>query len=171
MGEDGIEVPPGDVGELWIRGPMIVKGYWDAPDQTASNFLDGFWRTGDVVSMDDEGYLFIHDRKKDMINRAGYKVFSAEVENVMIAHPDVIECAAVPVPDTVMGERVCLFVRLRDGAADEDALRAHAEKNLSDYKQPDYFRISDDPLPRNANGKLMKAPLVERARDLETGRR
>lgn len=171
MGEDGIEVPPGDVGELWIRGPMIVKGYWDAPDQTAENFLDGFWRTGDVVSMDDEGYLFIHDRKKDMINRAGYKVFSAEVENVMIAHPDVIECAAVPVPDAVMGERVCLFVTLRDCATDEDALRALAEKNLSDYKQPDYYRISGDPLPRNANGKLMKAPLVERARDLETGGR
>lgn len=171
MGEDGIEVPPGDIGELWVRGPMIVKGYWDAPEQTAQNFLDGFWRTGDVVSMDDEGYLFIHDRKKDMINRAGYKVFSAEVENVMIAHPGVIECAAVPVPDVVMGERVCLYVTVRDACTDEGTLRAHAAKNLSDYKQPDYYRVSTDALPRNANGKMMKAPLVDAARNLETRKR
>lgn len=169
MGEDGIEVPPGGIGELWVRGPMIVKGYWEAPEQTAEAFLDGFWRTGDVVSMDDEGYLFIHDRKKDMINRAGYKVFSAEVENVMIAHSEVIECAAVPVPDTVMGERVCLFVTVRDMTTDEAALRAHAAKSLSDYKQPDFYRISTDPLPRNANGKMMKAPLVREARAFGTG--
>ncbi|MCZ4353904.1 class I adenylate-forming enzyme family protein [Roseovarius aestuarii] len=167
MDDDGIEVTPGGIGELWVRGPMIVKGYWDAPEQTAQNFIDGFWRTGDVVSMDSEGYLFIHDRKKDMINRAGYKVFSAELENVMIAHAGVVECAAVPVPDPVMGERVCLYVTVRDASTDEDTLRAHAAKNLSDYKQPDYYRISTDALPRNANGKMMKAPLVEAARNLE----
>ncbi|MEB8386934.1 class I adenylate-forming enzyme family protein [Rhodobacteraceae bacterium KMM 6894] len=171
MGEDGIEVDQGDIGELWVRGPMIIKGYWDAPEQTAENFLDGFWRTGDVVSMDGAGYLFIHDRKKDMINRAGYKVFSAEVENVMIAHPDVVECAAVPVPDVVMGERVCIYVTVRDARTDEDTLRAHAAKNLSDYKQPDYYRVSTDALPRNANGKMMKAPLVQAARDLENCKR
>lgn len=171
MGDDGIEVALGEIGELWIRGPMIVKGYWDAPEQTAQNFLDGFWRTGDVVSMDSEGYLFIHDRKKDMINRAGYKVFSAEVENAMIAHPEVIECAAVPVPDAVMGELVCLFVTVKDRATtDETALRAHAAKNLSDYKQPDYYKIWTDPLPRNANGKMMKAPLADEARALGTGK-
>ena len=164
MDEDGIEVPPGEIGELWISGPMVVKGYWAAPEQTARNFINGFWRTGDMVSMDAEGYLFIHDRKKDMINRGGYKVFSAEVENAMIAYPEVIECAVVPVPDDIMGERVCLFATVRDAATDEAALRAHAAKNLSDYKQPDFYRIGTDPLPRNANGKMMKAPLTEAAR-------
>ena len=170
MDEDGIEAPPCEAGELWIRGPMVVRGYWAAPEQTAQDFIDGFWRTGDVVSMDAEGYLFIHDRKKDMINRGGYKVFSAEVENAMTAHPEVIECAAVPIPDEIMGERVCLFVTVRDAAADEAVLRAHAAENLSDYKQPDRYSIGTDPLPRNANGKMMKAPLVEAARRIGTTR-
>lgn len=167
MNDAGVEVAPGEVGELWVRGPMIVKGYWNAPEQTHANFHDGFWRTGDVVSIDDEGYLYIHDRKKDMINRAGYKVFSAEVENAMIAHSGVVECAAVPVSDPVMGERVCLFVCVRDKGTDEAVLRAHAAEVLSDYKQPDFYQISTDPLPRNANGKVMKAPLAEEARAFE----
>lgn len=167
MNDAGVEVAPGEVGELWVRGPMIVKGYWNAPEQTHANFHDGFWRTGDVVSIDDEGYLYIHDRKKDMINRAGYKVFSAEVENAMIAYSGVVECAAVPVSDPVMGERVCLFVCVRDKGTDETVLRAHAAKVLSDYKQPDFYQILTDPLPRNANGKVMKAPLAEEARAFE----
>lgn len=164
MGQDGREVAPGDIGELWIRGPMIVPRYWEAPEQTDAAFSDGFWHTGDVVSMDSEGYLFIHDRTKDMINKGGYKVFSAEVENAMIALEGVIECAAVPVPDTVMGERVCLYVTVQDGAIGEDTLRAHGKTTLSDYKLPDFYVISLDALPRNANGKLLKAPLKDDAR-------
>jgi len=171
MGEDGREVEPGAVGELWIRGPMVVPGYWEAPDQTNASFTDGFWHTGDVVSMDEDGFLYIHDRTKDMINRGGYKVFSAEVENVIIALDGVIECAAVPVPDTVMGERVCLFVRVQDTGIAEETLRKHAGSALSDYKLPDFYVISDAPLPRNANGKIMKAPLAEEARRFENAGR
>lgn len=166
MDENGREVAPGEVGELWIRGPMVVPGYWQAPEQTAENFTDGFWHTGDLVSIDDLGFLFIHGRTKDMINKGGYKVFSAEVENVMMALDGVVECAAVPVPDAVMGERVCLYVTVQDSIG-EETLRAHAAGALSDYKLPDFYVISNEPLPRNANGKMMKAPLTEDARRFE----
>src|SRR5690606_14882308 len=82
MDEEGREVQDGTIGELWVRGPMVVSKYWDDPAQTAANFKAGFWKTGDMVSVDDDGFLYVHDRKKDMINRGGYKVFSAEVENM-----------------------------------------------------------------------------------------
>jgi acyl-CoA synthetase (AMP-forming)/AMP-acid ligase II len=167
MDDNGVEMPRGEIGELWVRGPMVAKGYWNAPEQTAENFINGFWRTGDLVSMNEDGYLFIHDRKKDMINRAGYKVFSAEVENVMLAQEGVLECAAVPVPDPVIGERVCLFVTICDSVTDEVTLRAYAAENLSDYKQPDYYKISTDALPRNANGKVVKSQLVRVANEIE----
>lgn len=167
MDDNGVEMPRGEIGELWVRGPMVAKGYWNAPEQTTENFINGFWRTGDLVSMNEDGYLFIHDRKKDMINRAGYKVFSAEVENVMLAQEGVLECAAVPVPDPVIGERVCLFVTICDSVADEVTLRAYAAENLSDYKQPDYYKISTDALPRNANGKVVKSQLVRVANEIE----
>ncbi|MCA1300184.1 class I adenylate-forming enzyme family protein [Stappia indica] len=167
MDDAGKEVARGESGELWVRGPMVVPGYWADPEQTARAFIDGYWRTGDVVSMDAEGYLYIHDRKKDMINKGGYKVFSAEVENALVALEGVVECAAVPVADPVMGERVCVFVTCRPGETDEAALRRHATATLADYKQPDFYLVGAEPLPRNPNGKVLKAPLAEKARVFE----
>lgn len=159
MDDEGREVAPGSPGELWVRGPMVIPRYWNAPDQTAENFKDGYWRTGDVVTLDTEGFLFIHDRKKDLINRGGYKVFSAEIENACQSLPGVRESAAVAVADPVLGERVCLYVHAPGAGLDSAAVRQALAGRLADYKQPDFVVLSPEPLPRNANGKLLKLPL------------
>lgn len=170
MSDEGIELPIGEIGELWIRGPMVVPRYWNDPAQTEANFKSGFWKTGDVVSMDTEGYLYIHDRKKDLINRGGYKIFSAEVENAALSLKGIMEAAAVPVADDVLGERVCLCLRVEPHGPDEQQVRQSLAGLLADYKQPEFYMIAPDPLPRNANGKITKAPLVEAARQF-SGRR
>ncbi|MEQ8604188.1 MAG: class I adenylate-forming enzyme family protein [Marivibrio sp.] len=163
MDADGREVPPGETGEVWIGGPMVVPGYWNKPERTAESFVGGYWRSGDVGSMDAEGYLKVFDRLKDMINRGGYKIFSAEVENVLAYHPDVAEVAVVPQADPVLGERVHAFIHPKAGAAiDEEALRAFCAEQLADYKIPEGFTLSAEPLPRNPNGKLMKRELRAR---------
>lgn len=159
---DGREVPRGEPGELWIRGPMVVPGYWDDPQATRAAFTGGFWHSGDVGSIDADGYVRVFDRIKDMINRGGYKIFSVEVENVLSAHPGVLESAIVGKPCPVLGERVHAFVARRDPALDAQALRAFCAQRLADYKVPESFTLLDEPLPRNANGKLLKRSLRER---------
>jgi long-chain acyl-CoA synthetase len=170
--EAGREVPPGQPGEVWIKGPMVVPGYWNNPGATAGAFVDGFWRSGDVGSMDAEGYLRVFDRLKDMINRAGYKVYSVEVENVLLGHPDVLEAAVVGRPDPVLGERVHAVVAPRAGVSATRlprALKTFCAERLSDYKVPETFTIVPGPLPRNANGKLLKTELRARLLDGSTG--
>ena len=157
-------VPAGEAGELWIKGPMVVPGYWGKPEATAANFTDGFWRSGDIGSTDAAGFVRLHDRLKDMINRAGYKIYSAEVENVLSSHEGVLECAVVGRPDPILGERVQAFVRHRDGGVTAEALRAFCAERMADYKVPEVIELVAEPLPRNANGKLQKAVLRERAR-------
>jgi len=160
MDPDGHEVAPGEAGEVWIAGPMVVAGYWDNPEKTAESFVGGYWRSGDVGSLDEAGYLKVFDRLKDMINRGGYKIFSAEVENVLSFHEAVAEVAVVPQADPVLGERVHAFIHATSGhMIDAAALKAFCARQLSDYKVPDGFTICDDPLPRNANGKVMKRAL------------
>jgi acyl-CoA synthetase (AMP-forming)/AMP-acid ligase II len=154
----GNDVPPGEAGELWIRGPMVVPGYWDNPQASAESFIDGYWRSGDVGSKDAEGFVRVFDRLKDMINRGGYKVFSVEVENVLSHHPAVLESAIVAKPCPVLGERVHAFVTLKQPATPEE-LRAFCGERLADYKVPETFTLSQTPLPRNANGKLLKRAL------------
>ncbi|MBL8689360.1 MAG: acyl--CoA ligase [Rhodospirillaceae bacterium] len=165
MDENGLEVPRGEAGELWIGGPMVTKGYWNNPEATKANLVGGYWRSGDIGSMDEQGYVRIHDRKKDMINRAGFKVYSAEVENVLTFHPDVIECVVVARPDPVMGERVQAFVRSARAELSQEELRAFCSDKLADYKVPDVVRVTTEPLPRNNNGKLMKTVLRAQAED------
>jgi long-chain acyl-CoA synthetase len=160
--EEGREVAPGASGEVWIAGPMVVPGYWNNPEATAGSFVGGYWRSGDVGSIDANGYVRIFDRKKDMINRGGYKVYCIEVENVLGHHPSVIECAVVGRPDEVLGERVHAFVCSRDGQAGPAALRAFCAERLSDYKVPESFTFLTDALPRNAAGKVLKPVLRER---------
>ncbi|CAN0004874.1 unnamed protein product [Phaeothamnion confervicola] len=163
MSEQGVELPRGEVGELWLKGPMVVKGYWDNPQATAENFLSGFWRSGDIGSVDAEGFVRVLDRRKDMLNRGGYKIFSVEVENVLCQHPDVLEAAVVAKSCPVLGERVHVFVAAREGRTlDAQALRAFCAERLSDYKVPESYSLGSEPLPRNANGKLMKRELRER---------
>ena len=158
----GLAVPGAEIkvvdDELWIRGPMVVKGYWDDPAATAREFPDGFWRSGDVGSIDAEGYVRVLDRKKDMINRGGYKVYTAEVESALAAHPAVVESAVLSFPCPVLGERVQAFVTLRESTT-IDSLKAFCAERLADYKVPERFTLGTEPLPRNANGKVLKRQL------------
>lgn len=164
MDDAGREVPAGESGELWINGPMVAQGYWNNPEATRENFVAGFWRSGDIGSIDTSGFVRVFDRKKDMINRAGYKVFSAEVENTLNYHPDVVECIVVPSPDPVLGERVHAFVCARIDSLSPDDLRAFCLTRIADYKIPDIWTIGVEPLPRNANGKFQKMVMRDQAR-------
>ncbi len=159
MDDDGREVPVGEAGELWIGGPMIVPGYWNNPVATEREFVGGYWKSGDIGSIDAEGYVYVFDRKKDMINRAGYKVYCAEVESVLSAHPDVVEAALVAQPDPVLGEKSRAFIVTRSPALSIETIRAYCADHLADYKVPDFVTFLDAPLPRNANGKVLKREL------------
>ena len=154
--DNGVEVPLGETGELWIGGPMVVKGYWDNAEASAREFTAGFWHSGDLGSIDALGYVRVFDRKKDMLNRGGYKIFSVEVENVLMAWPGVIEAAVVGRPCPVLGERVHAVVHAPGVDLSEAALREFCGARLADYKVPESISFSVAPLPRNANGKLMK---------------
>ena len=160
---DGREVEPGTAGEVWIKGPMVVPGYWRDPEATAASFVEGYWRSGDVGALDGDGYLRVFDRLKDMINRGGYKVYSVEVENALMQHPEVLECAVVARADPVLGEKIHAFVRPRRPKADSDVdaatLQGFCAGRLADYKVPDFISFREQPLPRNANGKLLKREL------------
>ena len=158
--DDGHELPAGEMGEIWIKGPMVVAGYWHNLEATAKEFVDGFWKSGDMGSIDAEGYVRILDRKKDMLNRGGYKIYCIEVENTLYEHPAVAECAIVAKPCPVLGERVHAFVSLRHDATG-DELSAFCSSRLSREKVPESFTLSHTPLPRNANGKLMKREMRE----------
>jgi len=174
MDDDGRELPPGETGELWIGGPMVVPGYWANPEATAASFTAGYWHSGDLGSVDAQGYVRVFDRKKDMLNRGGFKIYSVEVENVLMAWPGMVEAAIVGRPCPVLGERVHAFVHVApesapgsapgtpDRTADTAALRAFCAARLADYKVPETVSWCDEPLPRNANGKLMKRLLRER---------
>ncbi|MET3512673.1 acyl-CoA synthetase (AMP-forming)/AMP-acid ligase II/AcrR family transcriptional regulator [Pseudacidovorax sp. 1753] len=163
--EAGNELPRGEAGEIWIAGPMVVRGYWRNEAATASEFRGGFWRSGDIGSMDADGFLRILDRKKDVINRGGYKIFCAQVENVLAEHPRVVEAALVGVPCAVLGERVHAFACV--DRMDEDlqaALAAFCAERLSDYAVPETWTLGTEPLPRNLNGKILKRELRQTLR-------
>ncbi|HEY4626613.1 MAG TPA: AMP-binding protein, partial [Blastococcus sp.] len=153
--------PVTGVGELLIRGPNVVAGYWGDPVRTAETFVDGWLHTGDLATITD-GIVRIVDRAKDMINRGGENVYSVEVENVLAEHPDVIEVAVVGVPDPVMGEKVGAVVLPRPGVDASSlipSLCAFARGHLADFKVPQFVRVLEGPLPRNAGGKVLKSPL------------
>ena len=169
MDPHGCEVAADASGEVWIKGPMVVPGYWNNPAATAESFVDGFWRSGDVGRVDAAGFLYLHDRLKDIINRGGFKVYPAELEALLAQHPAVVEAAVVGTPCAVLGERVHAFVTLRAQGTDSAAGSAHADSAealsaflralVSDYKVPESWTLQTEPLPRNANGKLMKSVL------------
>lgn len=156
--DTGIEVPAGESGELWLRGPMVISHYWNDPETTARGIVGGFWRSGDIGSVDAQGKVRIHDRLKDMINRGGYKIYSAEVEAVLARCPGVVEAAIVGRADPVLGERVHAFVSVAPGTTQE-ALAAFCAAHLGDYKVPESWTLCTDPLPRGATGKLAKKDL------------
>jgi acyl-CoA synthetase (AMP-forming)/AMP-acid ligase II len=157
---EGRELPAGEVGELWARGPMIVKGYWNKPDATAATFVDGWVRTGDLARLDEEGFCFIVDRAKDMVIRGGENIYSSEVENVLYDHPAVTDCALIGIPHRTLGEEPAAVVHLAPGAtATEAELQAWVRARLAPFKVPVAIRFCDEMLPRNANGKILKRDL------------
>ena len=161
MDADGHELPRGEIGEIWIRSGSVIKGYWNNPAATAESFTGGFWHSGDLGSIDAENFVRVFDRQKDMINRGGLKIYSAEVESVLAGHPDVVESAIIAKPCPVLGERVHAVIVTRHGDVSGSALRAWCAERLSDYKVPETMALTVEPLPRNANGKVMKRQLRE----------
>src|SRR5918911_2843757 len=156
--------PETGVGELLIRGPDVVAGYWNKPEQTQQTFVDGWLHSGDLARIDDEGLVYVVDRKKDMINRGGENVYCVEVENALAAHPAVGEVAVVGVPDSMMGEKVgAVVVPLPGRELDPADLLAFAKERLADFKVPQYVAVRAEPLPRNPGGKVLKPPLREQA--------
>ena len=161
MDEEGeTELAIGDVGELWARGPMVVKGYWNKPEATAATFVDGWVRTGDLAKLDEEGFVYIVDRAKDMIIRGGENIYSSEVENVLYAHPAVTDCALIGIPHRTLGEEPAAVVHLAPGMeASEAELQAWVKARLAIFKTPVAIRFVHETLPRNANGKILKKDL------------
>jgi long-chain acyl-CoA synthetase len=158
--DEGREVARGQVGELWVRGASVIKGYLNRPDATAETITDGWLHTGDIARIDDEGFIYIVDRKKDMVLRGGENVYCAEVEAAMHHHPAIAECCVFGVPDARLGEEVAAAVVLRPGyQLTAEALRAHCGDHLARHKIPRHIWFLTDPLPRNANGKFMKREL------------
>jgi acyl-CoA synthetase (AMP-forming)/AMP-acid ligase II len=139
----------------------VIRGYWNNAEATADNFTAGFWHSGDLGSIDEADFVRVFDRQKDMINRGGLKIYSAEVESVLAGHPGVVESAIIAKPCPVLGERVHAVIVTRTGDVSEHALRAWCAERLSDYKVPETMALITDPLPRNANGKVMKRQLRE----------
>jgi long-chain acyl-CoA synthetase len=157
--DDGVDVPFGTAGEICIRGPQVMAGYWKRPDETAKVMTDdGFFRSGDVGIMDDDGFVRIVDRKKDMILVSGFNVYPNEIEQVVNLHPGVLECAAIGVPDERSGEAVKLFVIRRDPALAEEDVAAYCRENFTAYKRPRTIEFRDD-LPKSNVGKILRREL------------
>jgi len=160
--DDGNTLPPGQVGELWARGAPVIKGYINRPEATAESITNGWLHTGDVARIDEDGFLYIVDRKKDMVLRGGENVYCAEVEACLHHHPAVAECCVFGVPDARLGEEVASAVVLRAGQKiSADELRAHLGAHLSKHKIPRYFWFLTESIPRNASGKFLKRQLRE----------
>lgn len=157
--DDGRDVPTGTAGEICIRGPQVMAGYWKRPEETAKVMTaDGFFKSGDVGIMDERGYVRIVDRKKDMILVSGFNVYPNEIEQVVNLHPGVLECAAVGVPDARTGEAVKLFVIRRDPALEEADIARHCHDNFTAYKRPKYIEFRDE-LPKSNVGKVLRREL------------
>ena len=157
VGDKGETLPPGETGELWARGPNIVKAYWGKPEATAETFIDGWVKTGDLAKLDEEGFLYILDRKKDMLIRGGENIYCIEVENALFDHPDIVDAAVVGIPHKVLGEEPGAVVTLKPGAqASEQDIRAFVAERLAAFKVPVRVVARDEMLPRNPNGKILK---------------
>ncbi|MDX1504102.1 MAG: AMP-binding protein [Spongiibacter sp.] len=164
--DDGNDVPLGERGELCIRGPQVMMGYWQRPDETDKTIKDGWLYTGDVAVVQDDGYLKIVDRKKDMILVSGFNVYPNEIEDVLSAHPNIAECAAIGVPDEKSGEAVKIFVAPKSGTIDEAELKEFLRDRLTGYKMPRYIEVRDE-LPKTNVGKVLRRTL----RDEELAKR
>ncbi len=160
---DGAELPVGELGELWIRGANVVRGYWNRPEATAAEFTDGWFHTGDLVRIDAEGFVTIVDRLKDIVIRGGENVYCAEVEAALFEHPDVRDAAVIGIPHPTLGEEVGAVIQIARGSATSDeSLRDFLADRLAAFKRPSRIWIDEAELPRNAAGKVLKRALKER---------
>ena len=158
---DGGEVPRGDVGEVVIRSPVVMKGYWNKPDATAAAIRDGWMRTGDAAYRDEDGYVFIYDRVKDMIVTGGENVYPAEVENALFGHPAIADAAVIGVPDDAWGEAVKAIVVLKSGATPDAAdIIAWVRARIANFKTPKSVDFVEA-IPRNLSGKILRRELRE----------
>lgn len=156
-GPDGSHLGPGQTGEVLLRGPIVMAGYWNKPEATASTIIDGWLHTGDVGHLDDEGYLYITDRAKDMLIRGGENVYCVEIENRLVEHPDIADAAVIGVPHVSLGEEVKAVIEVADGSdPTDDEIRRWVALTLASYKVPTQIQRWDGKLPRNASGKLLK---------------
>jgi len=155
----GEEVRPGEVGEILIQGPNIFKGYWRKPEATAESLKNGWFYTGDLGRFDEEGYLYVVDRKKKMVIRGGENIYCIEVENVLYQHPKMVEAAVTGIPDPILGEVVKAVCVLKPGEQATGAeVQEFCKKYLADYKVPKFVCFTDE-LPRNPAGKVIKKAL------------
>ena len=153
----GDALPPGEVGEICIKGPIIMKGYWNKPEATAETIVDGWLRTGDIGYVDDEGFVFITDRKKDMIIRGGENIYCVEIEERLVGHPGIADAAVYGVPHSELGEEVKATVQLEaDSDLTEAEIKQWVADGLANFKVPAYVEVTKEKLPRNASGKLLK---------------
>jgi len=160
VNEKGDRLPPNTVGELWAKGPNVVKGYWNNPAATAENFVDGWLKTGDLAKIDEEGFCYIVDRKKDMLLRGGENIYCIEVEDVLYQHPAVMDAALIGIPHRTLGEEPGAVVTLKPGAgAGEEELRAFVAERLAAFKVPVRIAFWPEMLPRNPAGKILKSGL------------
>ena len=159
-GPDGEALPPGEMGEIWFKGPHLIRGYWNKPEATAETIVDGWLRSGDLGRVDEDGFVYVMDRAKDLVLRAGENVYSAEVEAAIYEHPAVYEVAVFGVPHERLGEEVAAVIMVRPGMAltQQDVI-AHLHGKLAGFKIPSRVRFVDEQLPRNASGKILKRQL------------
>lgn len=155
------ELPVGEVGELVVRGPSVMKGYWRRPEETAATLRGGWLHTGDLARMDEDGYFYIVDRKKDMIIVGGFNVYPREIEELLYAHPGIAEAAVIGMPDEAYGEQVVACVVVRDANLTEESVKAYCEAHLVKYKRPAQVRFFEE-LPKNQTGKVLHRALRER---------
>ncbi len=166
--DDGEEVDQGEVGEIIIKGHNVMKGYWDREDATKESVKDGWFYTGDMAKVDDEGYFFIVDRKKELIIRGGYNVYPREVEEVLYEHPAVLEAAVIGVEDPKMGEEVGAAVVVKDGEElSEEDVKSHVKRAVASYKYPRKVWFVDE-LPKGPTGKILKRE-IEVPSEVEAG--
>jgi long-chain acyl-CoA synthetase len=162
LDDDGNEVEPGQPGEIAIKGPQVMAGYWQRPDETAKVMTpDGYFKSGDIGTMDERGFFRIVDRKKDMVLVSGFNVFPTELEDVVSQHPGVMECACVGVPDAKTGEAVKLVIVKKDPSLSEADVRAYCRENLTGYKQPKIIEFRTE-LPKTPVGKILRRELREK---------
>jgi long-chain acyl-CoA synthetase len=157
---EGKSVPRGEIGEILFKGPNLIRGYWNKPEATAEAFTDGWLHSGDLGRMDEEGFIFVEDRAKDMVLRGGENVYSAEVEAAIYTHPSIHEAAVFGIPHERLGEEVSVAIIAKHGhTIDPEELREFLKPHLAGFKIPSVIDIHSEPLPRNAAGKFLKRDL------------